>query len=113
MQDHPNKAKSLFLAALEGYPPEQWPAFLDEACAGDVSLRTQVERLLRARARLGSFHESPPPAPPLDATADEQPVREGPGEVIGAYKLLEQIGEGASASSLWPSRPSPCAVGWP
>jgi len=92
MQDHPNQAKSLFLAALEGYPPEQWPAFLDEACAGDVALRDRVERLLRARARLGSFHESPATDP--YATVDVQPVREGPGEVIGAYKLLEQIGEG-------------------
>jgi serine/threonine protein kinase/tetratricopeptide (TPR) repeat protein len=92
MPDQPNKARALFLAAIEGYQPEQWPAFLDEACAGDGSLRNQVERLLRARAQLGSFHEAPQPG--LMATVDESPVTERPGTVIGPYKLLEQIGEG-------------------
>src|SRR5262249_30740668 len=51
-----------------------------------------VEALLEVHARAGSFLASPVPAP--DATVDEQPVREGPGSVIGPYKLLEQIGEG-------------------
>src|SRR5262249_38673828 len=41
--------------------------------------------------QVGSFLQSPAAA--LIATADE-PITERPGTVIGAYKLMEQIGEG-------------------
>jgi serine/threonine protein kinase/tetratricopeptide (TPR) repeat protein len=91
MGDPSSRAKSIFLAAIEGQGPEQWPAFLEQACAGDTELRAEVDRLLRARSELGSFHEAVRPA--LFATADE-PVRERPGTAVGPYKLLEQIGEG-------------------
>jgi hypothetical protein len=30
-----NRAKSIFLQAIEECAPDQWPAFLDQACAGD------------------------------------------------------------------------------
>jgi serine/threonine protein kinase/tetratricopeptide (TPR) repeat protein len=90
MSERSSDARSIFLAAIEGYAPEQWPVFLDEACGDDAALRARVEKLLRAQAELGSFDESPPRA---DATIDE-PVTEGPGTVIGPYKLLEPIGEG-------------------
>jgi eukaryotic-like serine/threonine-protein kinase len=105
MSDSANKAKSIFLAALEDHTPEQWPAFLQQACAGDAPLRAEVEKLLRARSELGSFHESPAQGLPspfaeeglgvrgLAATMDD-PISERPGTVIGPYKLLEQIGEG-------------------
>jgi tetratricopeptide (TPR) repeat protein len=91
MPDHADLAKSIFLAALDSHRPEQWPAFLDEACAGDAPLRARVERLLSAQARLGSFHEDSPPA--RVATVDVSPVQQ-PGTIIGPYKLLQQIGEG-------------------
>lgn len=32
-----HKVRSVFLAAVEKHVPEQWPAYLDEACAGDES----------------------------------------------------------------------------
>jgi serine/threonine protein kinase len=91
MGEQSNQAKAIFLTAIDEYTPEHWPGFLDQACAGDVLLRAQVEKLLRAQAALGSFHEASRPA--LLATID-YPVMEGPGTVIGPYKLLEQIGEG-------------------
>jgi len=68
--------------------------YLDGACAGDAALRAEVESLLEASARAGSFLTSPAPAPNLVATVDEPPVADRPGTVIGPYKLLEQIGEG-------------------
>src|SRR5438876_12325416 len=86
MGDPCNQAKSIFLAAIETHAPEQWPTFLEHACAGDASLRAQVEKLLRAQAEMGSFHEAP--------GANATPFAERPGTVIGPYKLLEQIGEG-------------------
>ena len=48
----------LFHAALERAPEER-AAFLDEACAGDESLRYKVEALLAAHAEAASFIESP------------------------------------------------------
>jgi serine/threonine protein kinase/tetratricopeptide (TPR) repeat protein len=91
MADRSNQAKSIFLAAIDGHAPERWPAFLEQACAGDVRLRAEVEKLLRAQAAIGPFHEAPRLT--LPAAAPER-ARERPGTVIGPYKLLEQIGEG-------------------
>jgi len=48
------RAKELFEAALERDPADR-PAFLLEACAGDDSLRMEVERLLSGHERAGSF----------------------------------------------------------
>jgi serine/threonine protein kinase len=72
--------------------PDERAAFLDEACAGDGHLRTEVEALLRAHAAAGGFME----APTSGATAAGRMARhlEGPGTVIGPYKLVRQIGEG-------------------
>jgi serine/threonine protein kinase/tetratricopeptide (TPR) repeat protein len=91
MGEQSNRAKAIFLAALEDHAPEQWPAFLEQACAGDVLLRAEVEKLLRARSEMGSFHELPRST--LLAREDVS-ITESPGTVIGPYKLLEQIGEG-------------------
>jgi serine/threonine protein kinase/tetratricopeptide (TPR) repeat protein len=86
-----NRVKEVFLGAIDERRPEQWPAFLDQACDGDVQLRGEVEKLLRAQEAMGSFHEAPRSA--LSDTVDH-PIREQPGTIIGPYKLLTQIGEG-------------------
>jgi serine/threonine protein kinase/tetratricopeptide (TPR) repeat protein len=91
MGEQSNRAKAIFLAAVEEHAPQRWPAFLEQACAGDGWLRGEVEKLLRAHAAMGSFHEASHTA--LRATV-EHPVSEGPGTVIGPYRLLEQVGEG-------------------
>jgi serine/threonine protein kinase/tetratricopeptide (TPR) repeat protein len=91
MANPSNRVKSIFLAAIDEHPPGQWPAFLDRACAGDLPLRAEVERLLRAQVAMGSFHEAPGAAEP--ATVDEW-VAEAAGTSVGPYKLLRQIGEG-------------------
>src|SRR5437660_7041985 len=85
------RANDLFLKALELRSADARHKYLDEACSEDAALRAEVESLLEANARAGGFLESP--APNLVATVDE-PIREGPGTVIGPYKLLQQIGEG-------------------
>src|SRR3990172_2645081 len=85
-------ANDIFLQALEIQSPDHRRAHLDKACAQDANLRAQVEALLKAHEQADSFLDSP--APGLAATADEPPITERPGTVIGPYKLLEQIGEG-------------------
>jgi serine/threonine protein kinase len=84
-----SQLESIFFAALDkGSAPER-AAFLDEACVGDGELRRRLERMLEAQA--GGFLQEPALGHP---TSDYEPITEGPGEVIGPYQLLEQIGEG-------------------
>ncbi len=90
MDPHAKEAKSIFLAAIERYQPQQWRAYLDGVCGDDADLRSRVEKLLRAHAELGSFHESPAHA----VTSAMPPTSEAPLTAIGPYKLLQQIGEG-------------------
>ena len=84
--------ETIFGEALEISSAHERASFLDRACGGDGDLRRQVEALLDAHFRAGQFLESPAPNPKM--TVDPAPLSEGPGTVIGPYKLLEQIGEG-------------------
>src|SRR5262249_53672434 len=68
--------------------------YLDKACGPDASLRAEVEGLLGALSRAGEFMRRPVASAAVVETADEQPLTERPGAVIGPYKLLQQIGEG-------------------
>jgi serine/threonine-protein kinase len=83
-------AEEIFHAAL-ARPPAERLAFLAAACAGDEPLQRRVTALLHAHENPGSFLADQPRSPA--ATIDD-PMREGPGRVIGPYKLMEQIGEG-------------------
>jgi eukaryotic-like serine/threonine-protein kinase len=85
----------LFNAALE-LPAADRVAYLDQVCAGDAALRQRVEELLQAGEAAGAFLENPAAVPPgAGGTVRVQPVpAEKPGDRIGRYKLLQQIGEG-------------------
>ncbi len=82
-------AKEIFLGALDCASPEDLAAYLEKACAEDAALRARVEELLRARKDAGSFLGGGAPTTDVHLSPDESP-----GDVIGPYKLLEQIGEG-------------------
>jgi len=89
-------AEELFFAALERPTPAERAAFLGEACRQDPALRERVEKLLAAHALAGSFLEKPLD---LERTVDRPADSSGgsgqePGDRVGPYKLLEQIGEG-------------------
>src|SRR5262245_36130318 len=85
------RTESLFWSALALESPAERARYLDQACGSDPLLRVQVEELLAAYPKVERFLEAPAAGPGV--TADE-PLREGPGTVIGPYKLLEPIGEG-------------------
>ena len=84
--------ETIFGEALELPSASERASFLDRACAGDGDLRRQVQTLLDAHFRAGQFLEAPAATPTV--TVNPAPLTDGPGTVIGPYKLLEPIGEG-------------------
>jgi serine/threonine protein kinase/tetratricopeptide (TPR) repeat protein len=87
----PHKPVGAIFDAVIELPPEQRAAYVQEACAGDDSLRQRVEALLRAHELAGTFMGSP-----AAARGETMIVKSAaqPGDRIGRYKLLQQIGEG-------------------
>jgi WD40 repeat protein len=83
----------IFSTALERPAGPERDAFLTEACAGDASLRQQVESLLAGHEKAGGFLDKA--AGPVGPTGTHLvPITEKAGDKIGRYKLLQQIGEG-------------------
>jgi serine/threonine protein kinase/tetratricopeptide (TPR) repeat protein len=94
MTNPPNPEVAILNAALELRPAER-TAYLDQACAGDAALRRQVEALLQAHAHAEGFLDAPPAGLDFKRTVKlNVPLTEKPGDKIGRYKLLQQIGEG-------------------
>src|ERR1051325_10466494 len=93
--------RQIFVAALNFADAGARAAFLDDACAADLAMRTRIEELLREQADLGSFLERPAEPMPHTGAFESDPAadaalepQEGPGSIVGRYKLLQQIGEG-------------------
>jgi len=82
----------LLEAALERRPDER-DAFLAIACAGDESLRLEVESLLRSDEAAESFIEEPVVALAADVLAEKH-VQALAGRRIGHYKILSRLGAG-------------------
>jgi len=86
----------VFAEALRCAAPGARAAYLERACGPDGTLRQRVEALLRAAERAGDFLENPPAglAHGHHASLFDGGFSEKPGDRIGRYKLLQQIGEG-------------------
>jgi hypothetical protein len=89
MNDKSSRELAVFAAALE-LPVEDRAAYLARESGDDHALRARVEALLRADSEAGNFLEQPPDDFPA---ANSNVIGEKPGDLIGRYKLLEQIGE--------------------
>ena len=89
MTEHALDARQIFLEAVENHAAAQWPEFLDAACGADAALRERVEALLKAHGQYNQLLDGDG----IVATVGPS-LSERPGNLIGPYKLLQQIGEG-------------------
>lgn len=86
------QVKDLFHSALEREPARR-SAFLDETCDGDSSLRAEVESLIAAHERPGSFLDAPAYEVAAAMLADDHSELEA-GRRIGHYQITGTLGEG-------------------
>jgi len=94
--EHWQQLDGLFHAALEREPEER-AAFLDRACAGDESLRKQVEALLAAHEEAGSFIEKPALEVEARGVAADEGTTEAElatGETVSHYRIISPLGSG-------------------
>src|ERR1700686_3478670 len=92
------RALAIFMEAIEK-PPAERAAFVQAACGGDGALLAEVQSLLDSHDRAGDFLGRPTAGqPPAMEDPPNGSVREGPGAMIGPYKLLQLIGEGGFGS---------------
>ncbi|MEW6729924.1 MAG: serine/threonine-protein kinase [Acidobacteriota bacterium] len=88
--------KQILQGALERQPEEQ-TAFLDEACAGDASLRTELASLIAFNQQLGDFLESPALAmdQPIFSEDEATDLQSLIGKVLdGQYQIDALLGKG-------------------
>ncbi len=92
MSAESNSDIQIFTEALR-LPPEARSDYIDRTCAGDANLRRKVQALLLANDRAGRFLEELPSAFASERVQQVGAI-EKPGDRIGRYQLLKQIGEG-------------------
>ncbi len=85
MKPADEREEVIFREALKRASRPEREAFLDGACVGNPALRARLDALLESPA--GSETVVDPPAAPIAAATALAPVNEGPGTVIGRYKL--------------------------
>src|SRR5262245_47865410 len=87
-----HKIEKLYHSALER-EAEQRAAFLAEACAGDDSLRREVESLLVHQSQAENLLESPVMEVAAKSLDDDQNGSMA-GQSLGSYKILSRLGAG-------------------
>src|SRR5262245_59521979 len=105
MIDKSTREIALFAEAVR-LSPSQRVDFLNDACADDTDLRLRIEVLLRSNDRVGDFQEEPP----TTAIREKRPrgvAWEKPGDRVGRYKLLQQIGEGGCGTVFMAEQEEP------
>jgi eukaryotic-like serine/threonine-protein kinase len=79
-------AEEIVAAALEIAPPEERQSFVERVCANDAHLRSRVDTLLNTQIETVVLTEP--------SAGIAVPRGEGPGSLIGPYKLMRPVGAG-------------------
>ena len=95
MSTNEREKELIFQAAAEFQSPNEREAYLDSACGDDAHLRAEILELLRHDDEARSFLDRPAVGLLPEVAAAEAAICEAAGDVIGPYRLTEQIGEGA------------------
>src|SRR5262245_52663162 len=88
----PLTEEDIFKIAQQLSAAEARKTYLKQACGDDSELYGRVMALLQIAEDEQSFLERPPAG--CIETIERSPITEKPGDSIGPYKLMEQIGEG-------------------
>jgi len=100
MSDSNHPLRDIFNAAVEITDARQRANYLAQVCGANTALRQSLEELLAADADAGRFLSGVEGTGPLHAqngplvAGPPGTISEKPGDKIGRYKLLQQIGEG-------------------
>jgi serine/threonine protein kinase len=84
------RVRGLFHEAIQR-PRTEWSGFLEQECAGDESMRREVEPLLAAHDRAGEFLNRAP-MPVLRGVLAPVPLM--PGVRLGAFEITGTLGSG-------------------
>ena len=82
---------AIFTQAVACAGPQEREEYVADACGNDSVVRQRVDTLLRAHFDAGNFLGGDAQD---SGTNCDRPITEQPGDTIGPYKLLQQIGEG-------------------
>ena len=93
MSETASRLKALFTEAVSLEDTASRLQFLDRECAGNASLRQQIDELLQAHQAATDFLPMDPSSE-VKIPTQETAIKEAAGSLIGRYKLLQSIGEG-------------------
>ena len=91
-----SQVKTILSASLERLPAER-KAFLEEACQGDPSLRSEVDALLASEAEMESFLEESATGMFSRLEGGISLLEDDPcqiGQTVSHYRILGKVGEG-------------------
>ena len=98
--------KEIFFEALDINSPEERAAYLNGACGKNPARRARIEALLADHFKTSPFM-SKPAAEGERPTITLLPVEDARAEMIGRYKLLQQIGEGGCGTVFMAEQQEP------
>jgi serine/threonine protein kinase len=89
-----NREEELFAAAL-ALPAAERRSYLERACGGDAALLQRIHGLLDAFGAAAQFMEDQPWAAARQSIQERTSrPEEAVGDRVGAYRLLQELGEG-------------------
>jgi eukaryotic-like serine/threonine-protein kinase len=87
------QVKAVFNSALE-YEPAERSSFVAKACDNDETLQKEVESLLAAHEKDGSFIDAPAYQAAAESILEDAPAELKPGQVLGSYEIISFTGRG-------------------